>query len=27
MSVKQVARYLQVNDKKIYSLVREGKIP
>jgi putative molybdopterin biosynthesis protein len=27
MSVKQIARYLQVNDKKIYSLVREGKIP
>lgn len=27
MSVKQVASYLQVNDKKIYSLVREGKIP
>lgn len=27
MSVKQVAAYLQVNDKKIYSLVREGKIP
>lgn len=27
MSVKQVARYLQVNDKKIYALVREGRIP
>ena len=27
MSVKQVAAYLQVNEKKIYALVREGKIP
>lgn len=27
MTVKQVARYLQVNEKKVYSLVREGKIP
>jgi excisionase family DNA binding protein len=27
MTVKQVAAYLQVNEKKIYSLVREGKIP
>ncbi len=27
MSVKQVAAYLQVNEKKIYSLVAEGKIP
>lgn len=27
MSVKQVARYLQLNEKKIYSLVSEGKIP
>ncbi len=27
MTVKQVALYLQVNEKKIYSLVREGKIP
>ena len=27
MTVKQVAAYLQVNEKKIYSLVQEGKIP
>ena len=27
MTVRQVANYLQVNEKKIYSLVREGKIP
>jgi excisionase family DNA binding protein len=27
MTVKQVAAYLQVNEKKIYALVREGKIP
>jgi excisionase family DNA binding protein len=27
MTVKQVASYLQVNEKKIYSLVGEGKIP
>lgn len=27
MSVKQVARYLQLNEKKIYALVSEGKIP
>ena len=27
MTVRQVASYLQVNEKKIYSLVREGKIP
>lgn len=27
MTVRQVARYLQVNEKKIYALVREGKIP
>jgi excisionase family DNA binding protein len=27
MTVKQVATYLQVNEKKIYALVREGKIP
>ena len=27
MTVKQVAAYLQVNEKKIYSLVSEGKIP
>lgn len=27
MTVKQVANYLQVNEKKVYSLVREGKIP
>jgi len=27
MTVKQVALYLQVNEKKIYTLVREGKIP
>ena len=27
MTVKQAAAYLQVNEKKIYALVREGKIP
>jgi putative molybdopterin biosynthesis protein len=27
MSVRQVARYLQVNEKKVYALVSEGKIP
>lgn len=27
MSVKQVAAYLQLNEKKVYSLVNEGKIP
>lgn len=27
MSVKQVAAYLQLNEKKIYTLVNEGKIP
>jgi putative molybdopterin biosynthesis protein len=27
MSVKQVADYLSLNEKKIYNLVREGKIP
>lgn len=27
MSVKQIARYLQVNEKKVYALVNEGKIP
>lgn len=27
MSVKQVAAYLQLNEKKIYALVNEGKIP
>ena len=27
MSVKQVAEYLQLNEKKIYALVNEGKIP
>lgn len=27
MSVKQVADYLSLNEKKIYALVREGKIP
>lgn len=27
MNVKQVAAYLQVNEKKIYALVAEGKIP
>ncbi|MGA7800503.1 MAG: helix-turn-helix transcriptional regulator [Gammaproteobacteria bacterium] len=27
MSVKQVADYLHLNEKKVYSLVREGKIP
>jgi excisionase family DNA binding protein len=27
MTVKQVAAYQQVNEKKVYALVREGKIP
>jgi excisionase family DNA binding protein len=27
MSVKQVSEYLQLNEKKIYALVREGSIP
>ena len=27
MTVKQVAAYLQVNEKKVYGLVQEGKIP
>lgn len=27
MSVKQVADYLQLNEKKVYTLVNEGKIP
>ena len=27
MSVKQVAEYLHINEKKVYSLVNEGKIP
>lgn len=27
MSVKQVAHYLQLNEKKVYALVNEGKIP
>lgn len=27
MSVKQVAGYLQLNEKKVYALVNEGKIP
>ena len=27
MTVRQVATYLQVNEKKVYSLVQEGKIP
>ena len=27
MTVRQVAAYLQVNEKKVYSLVSEGKIP
>jgi putative molybdopterin biosynthesis protein len=27
MSVKQVAAYLQLNEKKVYTLVNEGKIP
>lgn len=27
MTVRQVATYLQVNEKKVYSLVSEGKIP
>lgn len=27
MTVRQVAAYLQVNEKKVYSLVNEGKIP
>ena len=27
MNVKQVSEYLQLNEKKIYALVSEGKIP
>ncbi len=27
MSVRQVARYLNINEKKVYTLVNEGKIP
>lgn len=27
MSVKQVAEYLHINEKKVYSLISEGKIP
>ena len=27
LSVREVAKYLQINTKKVYSLVREGKIP
>ena len=27
MNVRQVARYLQINDKKVYALVNEGRIP
>jgi excisionase family DNA binding protein len=27
MSVRQVARYLHINEKKVYALVNEGKIP
>ncbi|MCJ7555608.1 MAG: helix-turn-helix transcriptional regulator [Gammaproteobacteria bacterium] len=27
MSVRQVARYLNINEKKVYSLVNDGKIP
>jgi excisionase family DNA binding protein len=27
MNVRQVARYLQVNEKKVYALVNEGRIP
>ncbi len=27
MSVKQIAEYLHLNEKKVYTLVREGKIP
>ena len=27
MSVKQVAEYLNLNEKKVYALVNEGKIP
>lgn len=27
MNVRQVARYLQLNEKKVYALVGEGKIP
>ena len=27
MTVRQVAEYLQVNEKKIYALVGEGKVP
>ena len=27
MNVRQVARYLQLNEKKVYALVNEGRIP
>ena len=27
MNVREVARYLQVNEKKVYALVSEGSIP
>jgi putative molybdopterin biosynthesis protein len=27
MNVRQVAQYLQINDKKVYALVNEGRIP
>ena len=27
MSVKQIAEYLHLNEKKVYALVNEGKIP
>jgi excisionase family DNA binding protein len=27
MNVRQVARYLQINEKKVYALVNEGRIP
>ena len=27
LSVKQVAAYLQLNEKKVYALVNEGRMP
>ena len=27
MNVRQVARYLQINEKKVYALVNDGRIP
>ena len=27
MTVRQVAQYLQINEKKVYALVNEGRIP